>query len=196
VIAIPLLLVLVRSSSAFPEFQAWIEITSDRAVDCAFCHACPDGPQGPKPGQMGSLSDEDAARLDKARAILEPGQVADNPILNVFGNSVASRIGMTELKELRKAPAFLPAWLGPDGDLDHDGIRDSQEIIDGTLPLDDQNGDPWRLFLVNLRRQAFPLVMTLLATVIGLRGLHLVLRWFGRSMGSEAEHGKPEERDR
>jgi hypothetical protein len=144
---------------------------------------------------MGALSTEDSRRLDAAREVLDPGQTIDNPILNVFGNNLASRLGMTKVKELRKAPAFLPSYLDPASDMDDDGIADAREMVDGTQPLDDQSGDPWTFFLVNVRRQAFPLTMTLLATITGLRGIHLVLRWFGRSVAHGTERSKLQYRD-
>jgi hypothetical protein len=168
---------IATTAHAHPEFQKFVQTHSSRNVDCAMCHAHPDGPEGPKPGQIGSLSPEEIAELQKARAAFEPGHVVHNPLLNAFGNSLVERLGKRTILEMRQHPEALAGALG-DGDLDGDGISDGDEYLAGTHPVDPQHGDPWRLFVFNLRRNAFHLVMMALATGCGLYGLNNLLRWF------------------
>src|SRR5690606_27415440 len=42
-----------------PEFQKFLAENAPRHTDCAVCHRHPDGPEGPKPGQIGSLTPEE-----------------------------------------------------------------------------------------------------------------------------------------
>src|SRR5690606_36294646 len=51
-----LVVIAAARAHAHPEFQAYVQQNAPRNVDCAMCHAHPDGPEGPKPGQIVSLT--------------------------------------------------------------------------------------------------------------------------------------------
>lgn len=163
---------------AYPEFQQYVQSHSGRTTNCAMCHKHPDGPTGLKPGQIGSLSEEEMNQLNQARAAFEPGKNPHNPILNEFGNKIIATIGKTKFLELRLHPQDLPSALGQDSDLDHDGISDADEYVAGTHPVDESSGIPFRLFVHNLKRYAFHIVMIALATGAGVYGLNALLKWF------------------
>ncbi|MBM3289952.1 MAG: hypothetical protein FJY92_07350, partial [Candidatus Hydrogenedentes bacterium] len=156
---------------AYPEFQQYSQKVSGRTSNCAMCHAHPDGPEGLKPGQIGSLTQEELDRLGRARAAFEPGQNVDSPILNAFGNAIVKKVGKTKFLQIRLHPEDLPAALGTDSDLDHDGVSDSAEFLAGTDPLDEGSGPPAKLFLHNLRENAFNIAMMIVATALGIYGL-------------------------
>ena len=162
----------------YPEFQQYMQKHSGRTTNCAMCHVHPDGPEGLKPGQIGSLRPEQMNQLNQARAAFEPGPNPHNPILNEFGNAIIGKLGKTRFLQIRLKPEDLPAALGPDSDLDHDGISDADEFRAGTHPLDDSSGEPLKLFVFNLRRYAFHLVMMAAVTVSGIFGLNAMLHWF------------------
>ncbi len=168
---------LASSAGAYPQYQKWIQQNSGRTVSCAMCHENPDGPEGVKAGQLGSLDAEARKRLDRARNAFEPGARVDSPILNEFGDHIISTIGKKRFVALKEHPELLPPLL--DGsDLDGDGISDGQELRDGTHPLDPQHGDPRRLLKVNLLRYRFHLGMLAAATILGLYGIRHLLHWF------------------
>lgn len=163
---------------AYPEFHTFIEKNSGRHADCAMCHAHPDGPEGPKAGQIGSLKPDELDQLNLARAAFEPGQGAHNPILNAFGNRIIDAVGKREFLLMRQDPAKLAEALGQTNDLDNDGIPDADEFLDGTNPVDSHHGAPWRLFFINLRRYAFHIAMLTSATGLGLYALRCLIRGF------------------
>jgi hypothetical protein len=173
------------AARAYPEMQKFVQRTSGRNVNCALCHAHPDGPEGVKPGQIGSLTPTELERLNRARIAFEPGQQVDSPILNAFGDRIIERVGKKRFLALRGDPAALAPLL--DGDLDGDGISDGQEFLDGTLPTDAQHGDPWRLFLFNLHRYRLHLFLLALGTACGLYGLGNFMRWFEHAAQAGAE---------
>ncbi len=164
------------SAGAYPEYQAWSQKTSGRFVNCAMCHAHPDGPEGVKPGQLGSLSPQQWVSLNEARAAHEPGTTVHSPILNEFGNDLVRQLGRREIIALRLDPAALVGRIDVRQDHDNDGIPDAHEYRDGTDPLDAQSGDPWVLFKTNFARQRFHIAMILLATASGVWGLTHLLR--------------------
>lgn len=166
-------------AEAYPEFHTMILKSSGRNVNCAFCHTHPDGPEGVKPGQIGSLSPEAIIRLNQARLLVEPGPLVDSPILNDFGDLLLSSIGKGKLLAIKATPDQLPDLILP-GDLDGDGISDAQEVRDGTLPTNPYHGDPWRLLVINLQRYAFHVLMLVLATLSGLWGIGHLFRWFAQ----------------
>jgi len=174
------------AASAHPEFQAWSQTTSERFVNCAMCHAHPDGPEGMKAGQIGSLTAEQLRLLNGARGAFEPGGDVRSPILNEFGNSILSRLGRREVIALRPHPADLAPKLDPLSDIDGDGLPDEREYREGTDPLDAQSGNPWALFRINLVRQRFHILMVALATICGLYGLHNLLHGLHRLAGRPA----------
>lgn len=169
------------AANAYPEYQKWIQKNCERTVSCSMCHAHPDGPDGVKAGQIGSLDAEAHKRLDRARTAFEPGGHVDSPILNEFGNHIISTIGKKKFVALKDHPEMLPPLLDK-SDLDGDGISDGQELRDGTHPLDPEHGSPWRLFKVNLVRYRFHLGMLAAATLLGLYGIRHVLQWFAVSV--------------
>lgn len=171
-------LVIPTPVEAHSEFQLFSQTNSGRGVDCAMCHAHPNGPEGLKPGQIGSLDAGELARLGHARAAFEPGAPVDSPILNAFGNRIVTELGKKKVLELRAQPGLLGSLLSADSDLDHDGIPDATEFLEGTDPLNSQHGSPGALFFYNLKEQWFPIVMLALATVLGLFGLNHLLTWF------------------
>ncbi|GAB4239793.1 MAG: hypothetical protein Kow00109_14700 [Acidobacteriota bacterium] len=172
---------------AHPEFQKFVEEHSGRNVDCALCHRHPDGPEGMKEGQIGSLTPEEIEQLTRARAAFEPGTDVTNPLLNDFGNLILRRVGKRQFLLLRAHPDRLPEFLDPSSDLDEDGIPDTQEYLDGTHPLKATSGNPWRLFVTNAARHRFDLLMLFVATVLGVYGLNRLERWFAAQ-----EAGSPE----
>ncbi len=170
------LLAAAAPAAAYPEFEAFVERHSGRFVDCAMCHVNPDGPEGVKPGQIRSLDAAELERLNRARAAFEPGQGVDSPILNDFGDEIIERLGKRRFLAIRASdPAELAAALGDDSDLDGDGIPDATEYLEGTDPLDAQSGAPRRLFVHNLARSWFHIVMIVLATGCGVYGLRHLL---------------------
>lgn len=177
-------------AAAYPEFETFVEMHSGRSIDCTLCHTHPDGPEGVRPGQIRALTPEELETLNRARAAFDPGSGVDSPILNDFGDHILDEVGKRRFLELRTSqPELLAEELGFDHDLDGDGISDAREYLDGTHPLDSHHGDPWLLFLRNLRKYAVHLVLILVATVLGLYGLNHLLTWFERT----AESAVPEE---
>ena len=173
---------------AYPEFQAWSQKNSGRAIDCSMCHVNPDGPEGVKPGQIRGLSPKELERLNQARTAFEPGSKVDSPILNAFGDHIIQTIGKKKFLEIRSTgPGQLVTALGMKSDLDDDGIPDAREYAEGTLPTDSQSGDAWELFANNFRRSWLDILMTFLATVFGLYGLNQLVRWFEHEAEPEPE---------
>jgi len=172
---------------AYSEFQKFVTANSGRPVNCAMCHANHDGPEGTAPGQIGRLTPAEQAELGRARAALEPGANINSPILNAFGNHIVNSLGKKKVLELRVAPAELAKLLPADGDLDGDGIPDAQEYLAGTNPLDKNDGDPWRLFQNNLKRNFTQILLTLAATVAGLYSLNHFLHGFAIATRSDDE---------
>lgn len=173
-------------ADAYPEFQAFAQKNSGRQVNCAMCHANPDGPNGVKSGQIGALSAAELDRLARARQAFQPGVTVDSPILNAFGDHIIQTVGRTAFIGFRRHPAGLAQALGNTSDLDRDGIPDAQEFLQGTDPLDSQSGAPWALFAHNLSRSRGDIFMLFLATLAGLYGLNHLLRWFAL-IGEPAE---------
>lgn len=161
---------------AYPEFQEFSEKNSGRTTNCATCHESSTGPAGNEPGQIGSLTPEDFAKLNEARTAFEPGKEVDSPILNHFGDLIIKKLGKKKVLEDRKDPAKLASDYGFENDLDHDGIPDAQEYLDGTDPQNPHHGDAWRLFVVNINRYAPHII----AAAIGV----FLLDWgFARMIG-------------
>jgi hypothetical protein len=173
---------------AYSEFQLFIVKGSGRPVNCAFCHAHDDGPEGAGPGQIGHLTAAEQAELVRARGAFEAGAKPNSPILNAFGNHIINSLGKRRFLELRLVPAQLAGELPKDSDLDRDGIPDTKEFLAGTHPLIPSDGDPWLLFQANFRRDLPQIVLTLAATVAGLWGLGHLLQGF-----AAATRGKDEE---
>lgn len=169
---------------AHSEFQAFVRKNSGRAVDCALCHVHSNGPDGTAHGQVGSLTPAQLTILGRARSAFEPGTQVDSPILNDFGDLLVWRLGKKRILELRSAPAELAKEIGDESDLDHDGISDAREYLEGTHPLIPTDGDPWTLFRHNFARHGFDLLMITVATAITLFGLINLLQGFAVRMRS------------
>ena len=160
--------------AAHPEYQTFAQKQSGRTVNCGMCHVNPDGPVGAGPGQIGRLKPVEMDRLNQARAAFAPGREVDSPILNAFGNQIIRTLGKTRVIELRRDPKALAGALGTGSDVDHDGIADSREYLDGTHPADPSHGAPWLLFRANLVRHGGEIAFVLVAVgalMAGLRGL-------------------------
>jgi hypothetical protein len=142
------------------------------------CHAHPDGPDGVKHGQIGSLSEGEMQALARSRSMLEPGPIVDSPILNPFGDYLVSYLGRRRIATLKTKPEALISALDQKHDLDGDGIADARELRDGTDPTDLRHGDPGLLFVVNIRRYWFHVLMLTAATLLGLFALGRLFRWF------------------
>ncbi len=176
-------------AAAHNEFQTFVRKNSGRPVDCALCHAHSNGPEGTGAGQVGSLNPEELERLGRARAAFDPGTLVDSPILNSFGDSLVQRLGKKRILELRSAPAELAVEISQTSDLDLDGIPDSSEYLAGTHPLIASDGNPWSLFLHNLRRRAFQLSMITVATGLGLFGFINLLHGFALRLRARQDQG-------
>jgi hypothetical protein len=174
--------------SAYPEYREYVVKHSGHTVNCALCHTHSDGPDGAAPGQLGGLTTEQFTRLNQARTAFEPGQITDSPILNEFGNSIIGKVGRRKFIELRQRPSEITALLDPVSDLDHDGIPDRQEFLEGTHPVNPDDGNPWILFKINFQRGLPQIVLTMAATLAGLYGLiHLLHGFAAISLASEKE---------
>ena len=169
---------ITRSASAYPEFQKAYQKSSGRVISCAMCHEHPEGPNGIKHGQIGSLNPAELKALNRARSALDPGSRVDSPILNDFGDSLLDQLGKRRIVQLRSQPLQLASLINPGSDLDRDGIPDARELSEGTDPLDPRHGNPFLLFINNARRHLFHLLMLAAATLLGILGLSRLLRWF------------------
>lgn len=176
-VGVVLLLTGIGSAIAYPEYQRYSKAKSGRSINCAMCHAHSDGPDGLKPGQIGSLNQDELNELGLARQAFEPGFAGKNPVLNEFGNSILKSAGKNKLTEFKQRPELIAETLAKTSDLDGDGIPDFEEFEDGTHPLNSLDGHPWKLFKNNVRKNAFHIVMLLLATGFGLFGLSNLLHW-------------------
>jgi len=178
VLAIGVLVAWGGSAAAYSEFETAIEDASGRSINCAFCHEHPDGPEGVKPGQIDGLSPLEFKELNRARTAFEPGGAVDSPILNDFGDHLVNVIGKKKIVALRKAPLEIAPLLG-ESDLDHDGIADGEELLDGTHPLIHHHGAPSKLLVANFMAYWPHILMLLLATMLGIYGIENLLIWFG-----------------
>ena len=181
----------VPALNAYPEFHTFIVKNSRRPIDCAYCHVNRDGPEGTGPGQVGHLKPEELEQLGRARAALAPNMKADSPILNTFGNHIINSIGKQKFVEMSLAPEQLATALPKDSDLDHDGIPDAQEYLDGTHPLMKSDGRPWLLFKNNFHNNIGQILLAVGATVIGLFGLRHLLNGF--AIAANADENEEEE---
>lgn len=181
------------SLPAYPEYQAFIVKESGRPVNCGMCHTNADGPNGTGFGQIGRLSQGDLMQLTQARAALQPGSTVNSPILNAFGNRIVHELGREKIIELKHQPAKLAELLKPDVDLDHDGIPDYQEYLEGTHPLKKSDGNPWKLFKINFQRNIAHIVLTAVATAAGLYGLIHLLHGFTQMARTRSSAGEVSE---
>lgn len=165
---------------AYPEFYEYSRKVSGRNTNCALCHTHGDGPEGFEEGQIKSLNKEEMEKLMRARSAFQPGVRVKSPILNAFGNHIIYKIGKKRFLELKSRPEDLPKELGFKSDLDKDGIPDAQEYLDGTLAISQEDGDPRKLFVANLKKNIKHIVLAILCVsllffgfVELLKGIHL-----------------------
>jgi hypothetical protein len=178
---------------SYPEFQTYSEKHSGRTVDCAMCHANPDGPIGNGTGQLGGLSADDIAKVNQARVAMNPGFEVDSPILNKFGDLIVKAVGAKRIIELRSDPSKLPAALGDKSDLDGDGIPDSREYIDGTDPLNKFHGDPALLFLNNFKLYKWHILLAIVAVGFLDYGIINLLKGFSVQSPKSKQPSEPTE---
>lgn len=180
-------------AGAYPEFQTWIDQQTDRSVNCAMCHSHGDGPDGLKAGQIGSLGPEQLEALNEARQAFKPGTEVKSPILNEFGDRIVGKLGRTGFIELRQRPQDFPQAYGFESDIDADGIADAQEYLDGTLPTSAQHGEPWPLFVHNLKANWWHIALISLAALFGCIGINNLIAGFrlagegGSAAGRDSE---------
>lgn len=166
---------------AYPEFQIFVAKKSGRTLNCAMCHMHSDGPEGTALGQIGRLTPKELERLGRARSAMEPGQVVDSPILNAFGNHIIHSVGRKKFNELKAAPEALAELLPQESDLDQDGIPDAREYLEGTHPVNRNDGNPLSLLKHNFKTNAAAILLTLAATVSGMWGLSHLLHGFAKA---------------
>jgi len=176
------------AAHSYPAFQAFSEKHSGRTVNCSLCHINDNGPVGNEIGQIGSLTKDELARLNLARAAMAPGVNVDSPILNEFGNHIIKTVGRAKFLQMMADPAQLAPALGDKSDLDGDGIPDSREYLDGTDPLNKFHGDPWLLFVNNLSRNWPHVILAVIAVCLINYGLAHVIQ--GSSLLVKLRSGK------
>lgn len=120
-----------HSAIAFPQYADWISEKSGKPIDCAYCHVNAEGPQGGGPGQIGSLSDVQLAKL----------RTPESPILNAFGQSLIKHLGYEGVAQGLTDPAGVAQKMKA-FDMDGDGISDGDEMLYGTLPSDSLSAPP------------------------------------------------------
>ncbi len=172
-----------QSVFAFPQFEKFVAEHSGKPVNCAMCHANDAGPIGNDPGQLGSLTKAEMEKVNLARLALKPGQKVDSPILNKFGNHIIESIGTEKFTQLLAKPEDLAKELGNQSDLDKDGIPDAQEYLDGTDPLNKLNGDPSKLFVINVQRNAWLLIYMAVSLYFIYFGLTNILKYYKLNKG-------------
>jgi hypothetical protein len=176
------------AAHCYPQYQMFSEKHSGRTVNCSLCHINDNGPTGNELGQVGSLTAEELSRLNQARSAMEPGTNVDSPILNEFGNHIIKTIGRKKFLQILTDPSQLAPALGDKSDLDGDGIPDSREYLDGTDPLNKFHGDPWLLFVSNLSRFKFHVILAIIAVVVLDYGLANIIK--GSSLLAKIRPGK------
>ena len=152
---VPVIFCLLIGSSpvfAFNEFQTFIEQKSKKQLNCAYCHSHVNGPNGNETGQLGSLS-EDEKQLTAYNQFLQGNkELVNSPILNEFGNYLVKKLGYDTIVKAQDDPNKIVEGL-KGTDLDQDGINDSEEVLDGTLPNDPLDGSPLKLFINSLNKK-------------------------------------------
>ena len=166
-IALAIFCLLISSSPvlAFNEFQSFIELKWKKQLNCAYCHSHTNGPNGNDNGQLGPLS-EDEKQLTAYNQFLKSNkELVDSPILNEFGNYLVKKLGYEKITNAQNDPSLLINEL-KDLDLDHDGISDAQELLDGTLPNDPLDGSPMKLLINNLKKKWIEIILQTAAILL------------------------------
>ena len=142
----------INNAFAFNEFQAYIEQKSKKQLNCAYCHSHVNGPNGNEVGQLGSLSEEQKQLTAYNQFLSANKELVDSPILNELGNYLVKKLGYDTIIKAQDDPNKIVERL-KESDLDHDGINDSEELLDGTLPNDPLDGNPFKLFVSNIKKK-------------------------------------------
>ena len=137
---------------AFNEFQTYIEFKSKKQLNCAYCHNHTNGPEGNEVGQLGSLGEEQKQSTAYNQFLSANKELVDSPILNEFGNYLVKKLGYDTVVKAQDDPDKIVEILKK-SDLDQDGINDSEELRDGTLPNDPLDGNPFKLFVSNIKKK-------------------------------------------
>ena len=145
-------MLLCNRAVAFSEFQSYIEQKSKKQLNCAYCHNHVNGPNGNEAGQLGLLSEEEKQLTAYNQFLQGNKELINSPILNEFGNYLVKKSGYEEIVNAQEEPDRLIDKL-KDSDLDQDGIKDSEELLDGTLPNDPLDGNPLKLFINNIKKK-------------------------------------------
>ena len=155
----------MSNAFAFNEFQSFIEQKSKKQLNCAYCHLHTNGPEGNGAGQLGSLSEEEKQLTAYNQFLKANKEFVNSPILNEFGNYLVKQLGYETIAEAEADPNIIVEKL-KDFDLDKDGISDSEEFLDGTLPNDSLDGNPFKLFINNTKKKCFEICFQILALVL------------------------------
>ena len=150
---------------AFNEFQTFIEQKSKKQLNCAYCHNHVNGPNGNEAGQLGSLSEEQKQLTAYNQFLSINKELVDSPILNELGNYLVKQLGYEEIVNAQEDPDKLLDKL-KESDLDRDGINDSEELLDGTLPNDPLDGNPFKLFVSNIKKKWMEVCFQVIALVL------------------------------
>ena len=155
----------MSNAFAFNEFQSFIEQKSKKQLNCAYCHLHTNGPEGNGAGQLGSLSEEEKQLTAYNQFLKANKELVNSPILNEFGNYLVKQLGYETIVEAEVDPNIIVEKL-KDFDLDKDGIGDSEEFLDGTLPSDPLDGNPFKLFINNTKKKCFEICFQIIVIVL------------------------------
>ena len=150
---------------AFNEFQTYIEQKSKKQLNCAYCHSHVNGPNGNETGQLGSLSEEQKQLTAYNQFLSVNKESVDSPILNEFGNYLVKKLGYDTIVKAQDDPDKIVEVL-KESDLDQDGINDLEEVLDGTLPNDPLDGNPFKLFVSNIKKKWMEVCFQVIALVL------------------------------
>ena len=160
---------------AFNEFQNFIEQKSKKQLNCTYCHNHINGPEGREPGQLDTLTEEEKQLTAYNQFLNANKELVNSPILNEFGNYLVKKIGYEAIVNAQNDPNQLIDKL-KDSDLDQDGISDSEELTDGTLPSDPFDGHPFKLFINNLKKNLLEIIFQIVAILLFVFSLIKILK--------------------
>ncbi len=150
---------------AFSEFQTYIEQKSKKQLNCAYCHSHVNGPNGNEAGQLGLLSEEQKQLTAYNQFLQGNKELVNSPILNEFGNYLVKKLDYDTIVKAQDDPNKIVEGL-KDSDLDRDGINDSEEVLDGTLPNDPLDGNPFKLLLNNIKKNCVGICFQAIAILL------------------------------
>ena len=159
-----LIFFLPNSALSFYEFQNFIEKKSKKQTNCAYCHSHPNGPEGNESGQLGSLTPEEKELTAYNQYLKGEKLQSDSPILNDFGNYLVKKLTYENILKAQENPNILVKRLKK-SDFDKDGITDSEELLEGTLPNDKLDGNPLKLFASNFRKNCIEICFQIIVSI-------------------------------